>query len=75
MKKTFYFVLFISLSLLSTGNTKDNFLPNIAELVEDTSSAVVNVSVIKTVKSQARHSPFPGSPRGFPFDDFFNFSL
>ena len=73
MKKTFYFVLFISLSLLSTGNTKDNFLPNIAELVEDTSSAVVNVSVIKTVKSQARHSPFPGSPRGFPFDDFFNF--
>ena len=73
MKKTFYFVLFISLSLLSSGNTKDNFLPNIAELVEDTSSAVVNVSVIKTVKSQARHSPFPGSPRGFPFDDFFNF--
>ena len=73
MKKTFYFVLFISLSLLSIGNTKDNFLPNIAELVEDTSSAVVNVSVIKTVKSQARHSPFPGSPRGFPFDDFFNF--
>ena len=42
-------------------------------MVEDTSSAVVNVSVIKTVKSQSRHSPFQGSPRGFPFDDFFNF--
>ncbi|MEC8378033.1 MAG: Do family serine endopeptidase, partial [Pseudomonadota bacterium] len=48
-------------------------MPNIAELVENTSAAVVNVSVIKTVKTQSRHSPFPGSPRGFPFDDFFNF--
>ena len=48
-------------------------MPNIAELVEDTSAAVVNVSVTKTVKTQSRHSPFPGSPRGFPFDDFFNF--
>tara|TARA_A100001011_G_scaffold54496_1_gene53163 strand:- start:24500 stop:25912 length:1413 start_codon:yes stop_codon:yes gene_type:complete len=73
MIRIFYFVLFISISFLSSGDTKDNFLPNIAELVEDTSSAVVNVSVIKTVKSQSRHSPFQGSPRGFPFDDFFNF--
>ena len=48
-------------------------MPNIAELVENTSAAVVNVSVTKTVKTQPRHSPFPGSPRGFPFDDFFNF--
>ena len=47
MIRIFYFVLFISISFLSSGDTKDNFLPNIAELVEDTSSAVVNVSVIK----------------------------
>ena len=48
-------------------------MPNIAELVEDTSAAVVNVSVTKTVKTQSRHSPFPRVSKRFSFDDFFNF--
>ena len=68
------FFLFICILIIpSLSFSDDKFLPNIAELVENTSAAVVNVSVTKTVKTQPRHSPFPGSPRGFPFDDFFNF--
>ena len=72
MKKTFYFILFLFSSSFLFGNLDNQYLPNIAELVDETSSAVVNVSVTKTIKSQGRHSPFPGAPRGFPFDDFFN---
>ena len=72
MKKTFYFILFLFSSSFLFGNLDNQYLPNIAELVDETSAAVVNVSVTKTIKSQGRHSPFPGAPRGFPFDDFFN---
>jgi serine protease Do len=72
MKKTFYFILFLFSSSFLLGNLDNQYLPNIAELVDETSAAVVNVSVTKTIKSQGRHSPFPGAPRGFPFDDFFN---
>ena len=66
MKKTFYFILFLFSSSFLLGNLDNQYLPNIAELVDETSAAVVNVSVTKTIKSQGRHSPFPGAPRGFP---------
>ena len=73
MRKVRFFLFICILITPNLSLSDDKFLPNIAELVEDTSAAVVNVSVTKTVKTQSRHSPFPGSPRGFPFDDFFNF--
>ena len=73
MRKVRFFLFICILIIPNLSFSDDKFLPNIAELVEDTSAAVVNVSVTKTVKTQSRHSPFPGSPRGFPFDDFFNF--
>ena len=73
MRKVRFFLFICILITPNLSFSDDKFLPNIAELVEDTSAAVVNVSVTKTVKTQSRHSPFPGSPRGFPFDDFFNF--
>ena len=73
MRKVRFFLFICILIIPSLSFSDDKFLPNIAELVENTSAAVVNVSVTKTVKTQPRHSPFPGSPRGFPFDDFFNF--
>ena len=73
MRKVRFFLFICILIAPNLSLSDDKFLPNIAELVEDTSAAVVNVSVTKTVKTQSRHSPFPGSPRGFPFDDFFNF--
>ena len=73
MRKVRFFLFICILIIPNLSFSDDKFLPNIAELVEDTSAAVVNVSVTKTVKTQSGHSPFPGSPRGFPFDDFFNF--
>ena len=73
MRKVRFFLFICILITPNLSLSDDKFLPNIAELVENTSAAVVNVSVTKTVKTQPRHSPFPGSPRGFPFDDFFNF--
>lgn len=73
MRKVHFFLFIFILIISNLSLSDDKFLPNIAELVESTSAAVVNVSVTKTVKTQSRHSPFPGSPRGFPFDDFFNF--
>ena len=55
--------------LLSISATAD--YPDFSDLVDEAAPAVVNVSVIKTISTQNRMSPF--NRRQNPFDDFFNF--
>ena len=55
--------------LLSVSATAD--YPDFSDLVDEAAPAVVNVSVIKTISTQNRMSPF--NRRQNPFDDFFNF--
>lgn len=74
-KKTFIAIFAIlSLNSFAFSESSPN-LPNFAALAEQTSPAVVNVSVTKTInrsrsKGIGSRSPFPP---GSPFEDFFNF--
>jgi len=71
MKKYFKFilVLFISLSISFSGNTKD--IPSsFADLAERVMPSVVNVSTTTTVTTQGNPFPFQFPP-GSPFEDMF----
>ena len=71
MKKYFKFilVLFVSLSVSFSGNTKD--IPSsFADLAERVMPSVVNISTTTTVTTQ--NNPFPFQfPPGSPFEDMF----
>ncbi len=71
MKKYFKFilVLFVTLSVSITGNTKD--IPSsFADLAERVIPSVVNISTTTTVTTQANPFPFEFPP-GSPFEDMF----
>jgi serine protease Do len=71
MKKYFKFilVLFVTLSVSITGNTKD--IPSsFADLAERVMPSVVNISTTTTVTTQANPFPFEFPP-GSPFEDMF----
>jgi serine protease Do len=71
MKKyfKFIFVLFISLSIPFSGNTKD--VPaSFADLAARVMPSVVNISTTTTVTTQANPFPFQFPP-GSPFEDMF----
>ena len=67
MKKFSISVIFLLLSISATAD-----YPDFSDLVDEAAPAVVNVSVIKTISTQNRMSPF--NRRQNPFDDFFNYS-
>ena len=66
MKRFSISLIFLLLSISATAD-----YPDFSELVDEAAPAVVNVSVIKTISTQNRMSPF--NRRQNPFDDFFNF--
>ena len=66
MKKFLISLFFLLLSVSATAD-----YPDFSDLVDEAAPAVVNVSVIKTISTQNRMSPF--NRRQNPFDDFFNF--
>ena len=66
MKKFSISLIFLLLSISATAD-----YPDFSDLVDEAAPAVVNVSVIKTISTQNRMSPF--NRRQNPFDDFFNF--
>ena len=66
MQKFSISLIFLLLSLSATAD-----YPDFSDLVDEAAPAVVNVSVIKTISTQNRMSPF--NRRQNPFDDFFNF--
>ena len=66
MKKFSISLIFLLLSISATAD-----YPDFSDLVDKAAPAVVNVSVIKTISTQNRMSPF--NRRQNPFDDFFNF--
>ena len=71
MKKYFKFilVLFVTLSISITGNSKD--IPSsFADLAERVMPSVVNISTTTTVTTQANPFPFEFPP-GSPFEDMF----
>ena len=71
MKKYFKFilVLFVTLSISITGNSKD-FPSSFADLAERVMPSVVNISTTTTVTTQANPFPFEFPP-GSPFEDMF----
>lgn len=69
------FIAIFSVNIFSFSPSDSSNLPNFAALAEQTSPAVVNVSVTKTIKrigNQGARSRSPFPP-GSPFEDFFNF--
>ena len=66
MKKFSISLIFLFLSISASAD-----YPDFSDLVDEAAPAVVNVSVIKTISTQNRMSPF--NRRQNPFDDFFNF--
>jgi len=71
MKNYFKFilVLFVTLSVSFSGNTKD-LPPSFADLAERVMPSVVNISTTTTVTTQANPFPFEFPP-GSPFEDMF----
>jgi len=56
-----------------TGDTPHQALPSVAKLAADLSDAVVNISILQTVKGLEGGSspPSPTLPEGSPFEEFF----
>lgn len=73
MVGSFFLTLFASLFFLVQGADARPAPDGFADLVEELSPAVVNISTVQTVKQGAGRSPFPqGSPFDQFFDEFFN---
>jgi len=49
-------------------------LPSVSKLAEDLSEAVVNISILQTIKGTegGNAPPLPIMPEGAPFEEFFN---
>lgn len=73
MMGSFFLALAVSLLFFAQGVDARPAPDGFADLVEELSPAVVNISTVQTVKSSVGRSPFPqGSPFDQFFDEFFN---
>ena len=65
-------LLFVMMVVLLPGVSVAQ-LPDFVAVVEDSSSAVVNISTTQKIKSEGRGFPhgMPNMPEGTPFDEFF----